>query len=354
MTMDAFKILIANNHLSDFAGSELHCLELAEHLQSAGHDVTLAAAVIGHPWIGEADRLGLRVVQVSALEARKEWDIIWTHHVPIFTKIHARLRLRARRVLHGLLSSFLVMERPPLPEALSGTGRNVTFLANSEMTREAAIQRLPGAPRIDILRNLAPASWRQVVRRIHAPALRAVACVSNHIPAEIERLQALARTQGMVFDVFSAIGSARPRRISPDELAPYDAVVSIGKTVNYALAAGIPAFVYDRFGGPGWLTDANLAEAEATIFSGKCTWQRRSPEALLKEMEAGWPDAAAFARDRTDWAAERYAIPEQIKRLGLLDDLEERPLPLLPTLGVRMRVRCHARRTLSEREPALT
>lgn len=354
MTMDTFKILIASNHLSNFAGSELHCLELAEHLQSAGHDVTLAAAVIGPPWIGEANRLGLRVVHVSALAPRGEWDIIWTHHVPIFTHVHARLKLRARRILHGLLSSVLAMERPPLPQALSSTGRNVTFLANSEMTRAAALQRLTMAPRIEILRNFAPASWRQAVRRTHAPALRAVACVSNHIPAEVEQLQALASAQGMVFDVFAAIGSASPRRISPDELAPYDAVVSIGKTVNYALAAGIPAFIYDHFGGPGWLTDSNLAKAEATIFSGKCTRRRRSPEALLEEMKAGWPDAAAFARDRTDWAAERYGIPEQIKQLGLLDEMGERPLPLLPSFGARIRVRRHAKRTLSEWEPPLT
>ena len=69
--------------------------------------------------------------------------------------------------------------------------------------------------------------------------------------------------------------------MTPEVLAPYDAVVTIGKTVQYALSMGIPAYVYDHFGGVGWLDEDSLEPELHWAFSGQRT--DRGDELLLDE-----------------------------------------------------------------------
>ncbi len=58
--------------------------------------------------------------------------------------------------------------------------------------------------------------------------------------------------------------------ITPEVLKDFDAVITIGRTVQYCLALGIPVYCYDRFGGPGWITESNIESASKFNFSGRC------------------------------------------------------------------------------------
>ncbi|MBB6309622.1 hypothetical protein [Xanthobacter tagetidis] len=342
------RILIANNHLVNFAGSEIHALELAEHLNGCGHEAVLTALVVAAPFTGEAIRRRVPVVPMRKLDWGAFWDVVWSHHVPAFQFIHGKLQLKARRHLHGLLSSVLALERPPLPADFRMGRRSLTFLPNSELTLASASRHLPCDARTQILRNLAPDAWVEAVRGAHAAEPAAIACVSNHPPAEICELAELARAAGMRFDIIGAGQSGTARRVSPALLAPYDLVISIGKTVNYCLAAAIPIFVYDHFGGPGWLDAKRIGPAEATIFSGKCTPGARPASRLLAEIRAGYRRASAFAAQTASWSAARYGVGAQIERLGLLEGLDRRPQALLPWWWGRRRVRVFNRALVAE------
>ena len=49
-------------------------------------------------------------------------------------------------------------------------------------------------------------------------------------------------------------------------LQQYDLVITIGRTVPRCLAMGVPVYVYDYLGGPGYLTEANFSLAERNNF----------------------------------------------------------------------------------------
>ncbi|WP_416914340.1 hypothetical protein [Seohaeicola sp.] len=63
-------------------------------------------------------------------------------------------------------------------------------------------------------------------------------------------------------------------------------VLTIGKSVQYAMAARRPVYVYDRFGGPGWITSENFKNAEKFNFSGRCVGQEKRAEEIASEILA--------------------------------------------------------------------
>ena len=87
--------------------------------------------------------------------------------------------------------------------------------------------------------------------------------VSNHPPKELQEAMSLLSARGYQVDMLiDAIGSEKPAITSAELLDHYDCVISIGKTVQYCLVQGIPVFLYDRFGGPGYLNESNYELAE--------------------------------------------------------------------------------------------
>jgi len=50
------------------------------------------------------------------------------------------------------------------------------------------------------------------------------------------------------------------------------------------MAARRPVYVYDRFGGPGWITSENFKNAEKFNFSGRCVGQEKSAEEIASEI----------------------------------------------------------------------
>lgn len=334
------KILLCNNHLRNYNGSELHTLELASFLVEQGHAVSVAAFVLGDPMSSEFARIGIEPVSLSSADLEAEWDLVWTNQITTFASVHTQHRLRARMHIHGLLSSVAPIEALPFPSAAIGGIRQkaLTLLANSPLTRRAARAAAPNTPKIRFLWNLAPEPWwgAKTTRR---DRLQSVAVVSNHAPPEIAALEGLAARDGIAFRMIGR-GGHDYRRITPDALIDFDAVISIGKTVNYCLAAGLPVFIYDHFGGPGWLTEANINRAESRIYSGKCTYNRRSAENIWSELKAGFAPAQAFHLSRQAWAAERYGTGQQMERLGLLD-LPARAAPLLKGKATRTMVATH-------------
>jgi len=187
--------------------------------------------------------------------------------------------------------------------------------------------------------NLAPRGWWGA-KKDQSRELRSIAVVSNHVPEEIAGLERLVTGEGIAFRIFGRDGHEY-LRVSPQTLIPFDVVVSIGKTVQYCLAAGLPVFVYDHFGGPGWLTEANIHRAESRNYSGKCTWNRRSSDQLWGELKEGFAAAQAFYSSQQAWAIDHYGIGQQIERLDLFDP-PEKPVPLLKNEATRTTVKAHA------------
>jgi hypothetical protein len=255
------KILLSNIHLKEFGGSELVTVELAEYYASIGHSVTLYSPLIGAPLLPTIKRDNVTlVVKEPSLDELYGFDIIWSHHGLLLDTINVQNKLAHQLIVANHMSSWLDIEQPKY-----GFDQVDIILANSEETR-AKMSELHRA-KCQLFQNpCAAPTWRHHgVSRDKPFALS----VSNHRPAELVTFMG---THSHLID-FELCGRKTQNyiRLSAqkiDDILP-DFVICNGKSVQYALAANVPVFLFDDMGGCGWLTESNFADAEWHNFSGR-------------------------------------------------------------------------------------
>jgi O-antigen biosynthesis protein len=320
------RALVACQSFSGFSGSEIVTLELAEALSLAGASVTITAANVGGPIDSWLARAGIPVTAIDGLTSGS-YDLLWVHHWPVWARL-AELQIEARRIVYSCLSPFEPRELPPL------TGRALhLYAANSEETRARLVDDF-GLPteRVVLFLNSAPQPFFGLSLPNRRGTIERLAIVSNHVPAEIKELADLLRGDGVVVEVIG--DGARYERVTTDLLVGFDAVITIGRTVQYCLAAAVPVFVYDRFGGPGWLTEANWQLAERFNFSGRCTRRPRSAVTLRTELVTGHPSALALTEHWRRLAAGRFAFEPNLAATLRCAFAQPRALKPSPTVGL--------------------
>ena len=244
------RALLTNRELVNLGGSELVTVELAEELVRRGWDVTVYSPRVGG---GALDTSHLDVTTERPSPA--DFDLLWIHHNLLIHDLGFRKHAH-QRIVFNHMSSYVPLEWPKLP-AYEQSIADV-ILANSEETRR--VLPLTG---VRLLRNPAPKCF-------DSPHLggEGVLLVSNHPPSELTSI--VGRRYGQV-------------RVTPDMIRQYDCIICNGKTVQYALRSGVPVYLYDHFGGPGWLTPENFDKAEEHNFSGR-PWPRKTADEIRAEL----------------------------------------------------------------------
>lgn len=108
-----------------------------------------------------------------------------------------------------------------------------------------------------------------------------MAIVSNHlIPRVVETL----KTAGVEWAHFGL--PANSVDLTPAHLAPFDAVVCIGRTVLLAAALGKPVIVWDLHGCDGVLDTARVDQLAQVNFSGRVSRAQPSPDELRAMLDA--------------------------------------------------------------------
>lgn len=306
------RVLLLTSHLRVWAGSELVIIELAEELLRRGCSVRLYSDIVDQAFIAPLLEKGATLATEVGDVALTDFDVVYCQHhmLTAFTEqLLGRDRGRLPFIIYGHLSPYDALEMPgPAIEPIHAD----LILCNSEETR--ARMRSLGLPdhRMEVLPNPAPEGFFAL--RPGGTALRRLLAVSNHFPKEVVGALDLLRQEGVEVTVLGR--RFESRRVTPRDLEEHDAVVTIGKTVQYALASGRPAFVYDRFGGPGWLLPANLEACARHNFSGRCCATAKSADEIAREIRDGFGSARAFAEElRRD--ADRWRLSRYVERLFL-------------------------------------
>jgi len=255
------KILLSNLWMKNFGGSELVTLELAEEYQARGWDVLLYS-----PQFGEPLKSHIKVPTTMAFPDLSEFDIVWNHHDLFTDRWKPRM---SQAIVSNHMSSYVAQEFPKNPE---WENKNCQFIfANSPETRTKMIQL--GLMNVDVFPNPAPERFmpsksgvmvNQNTNEPFHPEKKYALFVSNHRPTELDIV-----SRGLDIPIRSVGELNDFLRLTPELLRDAAFVVCNGKTVQYALRAGTPVFLYDQFGGPGWLTNENFAHAAAFNFSGR-------------------------------------------------------------------------------------
>ncbi|APE43916.1 hypothetical protein BOO69_11225 [Sulfitobacter alexandrii] len=208
------------------------------------------------------------------------------------------------------LSPFEPFEAPGLvAQRLLG---DITFANSLETKNDLA--RL-GAKDVRLFENPAPAEFSLSSKP--KKSLTRILSVSSHLPPELSNAFELLYDRGI--EVYRIGRQADFRRVRPYDLEDHDAVVTIGKTVQYGLRAGRPVFCYDHFQGPGWLgleqETSSFAESANANFSGRDYPIKRSPEQLADAIEAGYARARKQALSFSSALPDCYKLEKQVDLL---------------------------------------
>lgn len=297
------RVLLCNHFLRDFTGSEVACLDLARSFAKAGHQVEVACFEQGEPMAGLLECDGLAVRGFDEL-AGQHFDLIWAHHFTTLDHCLLDLAITAQTVVFSSLSPYEPLESPPL--CLEQVG---LFLANSPETRATLLEMGLPQDRVRLFAN--PVALEFFLHQPGPlPASPRLALVSNHVPPELKAALPLLTGRGIEVELFGREG--RRELITAALLAGFDGIISIGRTVQYGLAMGLPVFCYDHFAGPGWLTPENIERAARHNFSGRCTPEPRSAAKLAEAIAGGLEQAHQQAGGFRELARERYNLKNQL------------------------------------------
>lgn len=303
------RALISTHHFQDIAGSEIVALEWATYFHELGREVSLFANWSGNPMAAlVSERLGLGISSDPKEISPFTFDLVYAqHHVlPLFRYDPVAGEREVTRIVTGRLSrrSFLESGGWAYERALA----DATF-ANSALTAEHLLAA--GAqPPVTVFHNAAPAAFFSAARpRPRRP--RHITVVSNH--ADPALLGAIALLRGVAKVEHFGKRATRHTLVTPELLAETDLVISIGKTVQYALAGRIPVFVYDHFGGPGYLDAGNRELAHRFSFTGRCCERRVPADELAREIMEDYGKGSDFAAGCEDLWLQQFRLERYLE-----------------------------------------
>lgn len=287
------RVLVLTNHLKWFAGSELVALEVARGFAALGDDVTVAANIISAPLADETT--GLSLTDDVATVDFCAFDLVWCQHDVLSLLPRSAFEKASQE---GLPHVACVSLSPFEPyEHLNGVlakALSADIYANSAETAEAIAKANAGVidrRSINVFHNAAPDLFWRSPASAPSAQLRSILFVSNHPPEELIACASLLESKGVAVRRLG-MGSDH-RLLKVQDLEAADALVTIGKSVSYAIAMKKPVFIYDRFGGDGWLTRDNFESNRHFNFSGRPDGRRLDPVALTAEIIDGYAAAAA-------------------------------------------------------------
>lgn len=310
------RIVLTQGRMVHIAGSEIVTLELAEYFTAQGDTVAVCAREFGHPVLAWLEGLGVRMFHPHQGLPLPEPDLMWIHHQVLPNEVlnAARSGNWETPTIFNHMSSFGVPEFPFLPRIEASLSR--VSLYNSPESMDSIRARFWSGElrpaRESLFANPAPEAFHVPCVSAGRSVLQNVLVVSNHPPIEVTE----------AVDSLSALGLAvqfigrhhTSTRVTADDVAWADAIISIGKTVQYGMAMGVPVYVYDHFGGPGYLTRANVSLTGYHNFSGR-GFARKSAATIAKEVRFEWSEARRFASQLRSMARDRYFLPDEVERV---------------------------------------
>ena len=274
------KVLILNSFIKKYTGSEITTFELAKTFRELGFEVSVAAFDLGKPLICEFENLAIKLVHIYNLKNDEFYDIVWAHHFITLEYCLLDKGIRSNKIIFSSLSPYTPLESPPFV-----LDKVSVFLANSLETREKLISMGIDKEHIRLFPNPVPSYFFNLKKYFEkCKKVKKVAIVSNHPPKELLELTQIALNHDMEIDIIGI--RFKEILVTPEILLNYDAVISIGKTVQYCLSLGIPVYCYDIFGGSGWVSSENINRLGKYNFSGRDSNEKKNALEILTEIQA--------------------------------------------------------------------
>ncbi|MBR6134217.1 hypothetical protein IKQ38_01930 [Candidatus Saccharibacteria bacterium] len=294
MNLSNKRILITQPILHNFCGSTVVTIELAEYFKKCGAKVGIYAYTYDEPVVSELKKRKIKVylAQDSTKLDLCRYDYVWIHSqvfpesmVKQLSTIHEASERPFFIFLHMSTHDYIPDEFQWIYSFEDKIADKVLFI--SEEVRDSHLQLMERKKDTDFFRNPAPIEFSMT--RATKNVLRKILIVSNHVPKELNDAVDILSKKGINVDHLGANGK-RYGLIAPTDINNYDAVITIGKTVQYCILGKRPVYIYDSFGGPGYLTRKNFNKAMAHNFSGR-GFRKKKATKIANEIVDGWGSA---------------------------------------------------------------
>lgn len=304
------KILLTNYQLKEFSGSEIDTLEIANYFVNNGHSVDIFTLDIGLPLAATIDPK----IHIFDFNKNKllfnHYDLIWSHHFPLLDYILFNRGITADYIHYVCLSTIEPLEFPP------NYYKELTLV--STLSENAKLKLKTEGVDIDsinIFPNYAKISFFDYNNNVNKE-IKAIAVVSNHIPEELlEAVKILEETYTV--DIYGK--GYKYTQINEKVLSKYDVIISIGKTINYSLAMGIPSYCYDHWGGPGYIRLDNIESNIKDSFNGKTVPLNKKTDTIVHEIINSYTDVLKEIKQLKQFSIDNFCLEVNInKTLNLL------------------------------------
>ena len=305
-------ILITNYEMINFMGSEINAATIAKRFKELGYKVYMLAMYFGDPLYSQVKDSFDEIIDITKNEfdfSKIEFDLVWVHHSFLLNWLIFEYKIKAKKIIVSSLSPVVPFESmPPYANDLS------LVLANSQETKEQLLKE--GINEVFVLENYSFKSYFEQENEVKE--LKNIAIVSNHIPDEVMEAKKMLEEKKYNVQIYGVAG--KKELITDEILKKYDAIISIGKTVQYAMSLQIPIYVYDIHGGEGYLTLENLEKNRAKNFSGR-GFNKKSAGEIYTEITQKFNEALKIAPEIKKYAYDNFCFENNIdKILQIIDE----------------------------------
>lgn len=301
------RALLTNFFFTKYTGSELHVLEMARLLEKRGYEVTVAVFYKAYPLLEKAGTLHIVDVLNEELEC-VDYDIVIAQHYPVLDYLCCKYELSYKKLIISKLSVIHPIEHLPVCTKEA----DLILCVSDECVDE--VQRVIGEnEKVRVFKNSVSEQFFQAYNAQEtARELKKIAIISNHVPKELQEFSKIVKDEYVV----DYIGMQySPRLVDAELLKEYDLVITIGRTVQQCFAAGVPVYVYDYFGGPGYINDDNFDLAEKNNFSGRGGFGAKTALELKADIEINYQKNLLHLEKLNAIAQKEYSYDLNFERI---------------------------------------
>lgn len=268
--------LITNLYFEKYTGSELHTLEVAKQLNKRGYKVTVAVFSKAYPLLDYIDQdIHVIEIQNEPLD-QTEFDLVWIQHYPVYDYLAVHYDIKYKNMIVSILSSHLPIESLPSCYQEADIIACVSEECKDKLYQETKKDNLIVFPNSISFGSINP-------KDVNCDAPKNIAVVSNHICDEIKQLKQEYKDVDITY-----IGQeSRPTLVTNELLQNFDLIITIGRTVQQAFACKVPVYVYDIFGGPGFIAQKNFELAAKNNFSGR-GFTKKSTQEIIRDIKTNY------------------------------------------------------------------
>lgn len=301
------KILLTNFNIINYSGSEIDTITVADYFVNSGYEVDIFTLKKGTPLIDKVNK-NVRIVTIEEKDLLGDmYEIIWGHHYPLLDYILFTLKIKSNFVFYISLSSFEPYEA--LPEYYNDLS---LIGAISEEVKNKLICEGCDSEKIVLFPNYATKEHFDVnIKKLKE--IKKICIVSNHVPDELKEFRNICEKEDIKVDIYG--NGFISKYVNSEVLNEYDVVISIGKTVYYAMAMGKPVYCYDYFGGYGYINKDNVEEAYKCNFSGRGFGKKKASVEILSEIKDGFSMAQKDLMQLKEFSYDNFNFENNMDKL---------------------------------------